>query len=359
MPGSLDLDALSGLRWPTVGPAEPGLVLGIGVEGVLSWSDARGWTATAAGRPLGTGTTFYVASLAKQVTAATVAVFVQEGQIARDESPRHWLPELPSVFDDVVVSDLVHHVSGVASLEPAGTATDSWWSGLDLWDMVARICRSTALAAPPGTVYRYANEGYLLLAAVVERASGTSFHSAAATSLFEPLGMRASYFLDRADAPPPGAVGHSVTAHRLQPDAPDFRFVGDGGLVTTLDDLIRWSTVHAPPHRLGRTLSNLLTTPGTLRDGRSLQYAWGLSVRSHRGRTIHSHGGAFVGNVAKLVQFPDPPATTFVCLANRDDVDVDGFVMQAVDLVLADWLQPGAPDWRATLRPDGVAPPSN
>jgi hypothetical protein len=85
-----------------------------------------------------------------------------------------------------------------------------------------------------------------------------------------------------------------------------------------------------------------------------VHYAWGISVRSHHGQTIHSHGGQFVGNLAKIVQLPGDPAVTFICLANRDDINLDGLTMDAVNRSMATQLNRDKPDWRATLQPDGL-----
>lgn len=230
-----------------------------------------------------------------------------------------------------------------------------WWTGLGTWDMVDTICEVDDLADPPGTTYRYSNEGYLLLAAIIERITGSGMNSFATERIFAPLGMTRSWFRDNPHAPHPDAIGHAEADGSLQADESQFHFVGDGGLVTAVDDIVKWSTVHTRPYGLGSALAELLTRHGRLRDGRELHYAWGLSVRSHRGRTIHSHGGQFVGNIAKVVQLPGDPTVTFICLANRDDLDLDTLVMRAVDAALAPSFDRHAPDWRATLRPDGIA----
>lgn len=354
--GNVDIDTLDRLQLPAVRAHDPGFVLGVAVNGDLVWCRASG-VARVAGRPLASDTSVYVASIAKQVTAACFALLVDDGVLTEETELRQCLPELGSKFDGVVLSDLVHHISGVPSLESDGRHEpgSNWWTDLGTWDMVERIIGGDGLATPPGTAYRYANEGYLLLAAVVERAAGCGLNKFATDRLFEPLGMASSWFRDDPHAPQPDAVGHALVDGCLEADESQFHFVGDGGLVTTVKDLARWSTVHTHPYGLGNELAGRLTRHGRLRDGRELHYAWGLSVRPHLGRTIHSHGGQFVGNMAKVVQFPGDPSLTFICLANRDDLDLDTIVRQTTDEALASSLDPNAPDWRATLHPDGLA----
>lgn len=356
--GTIDINALDDLELPDVDENGPGLALAVAIDGELAWTAATGVARAASGHSLDTGTSVYVASIAKQFTAACIALLIDDGRLTEDTAVRECLPELPAGYDGVVLTDLVHHISGVPSLEDeTRTQGSRWWAGLGTWDMVELIARAGGPADRPGTAYRYANEGYLLLAAVVERVAGSSMNGFATERLFAPLGMSRSWFRDEPNAPHPDAAGHSPVDGSLQVDRTPFHFVGDGGLVTTVDDLVKWSTVHAPSHGLGGRLMERLTRHGHLRNGSELHYAWGLSVRPHRGRTIHSHGGQFVGNLAKVVQLPGDPTATFICLANRDDLDIDTLVMHAVDAVMASSFEPGAPDWRTTLRPDGLALP--
>lgn len=338
---------------------EPGIVLGIALDGHLIWSHARGRCSPGErASPLSEATTFYVASLAKQVTAACVALLAESGLVDLVAEVRNYLPELPSTFDRIQVTDLIHHVSGIPSLEEEAHRlgwAEEWWLGLGTWDMVELIAHAHEPPAPAGTRYRYANEGYLLLAAIIERASSTSVDAFASSQIFEPLGMSRTWYRDRPESAVPAAMGHSLTETGMKADRSAFHFVGDGGLVTSVADLAVWAGVHAQPFLLGRPLAHMLTTRGRLRDGREVHYAWGLSVRPHHGRLIHSHGGQFVGNLAKFVQMPGQPATTFIALANRDDLDVDQIALDAIEKVMHDSLDLSMPSWRETLRADGLA----
>jgi hypothetical protein len=92
----------------------------------------------------------------------------------------------------------------------------------------------------------------------------------------------------------------------------------------------------------GGWLSRTLTTPGVLADGRPIHYGWGMSVRTHRGLPILSHGGNFPGWASKLVVFPEQRAT-FVCLANTEDLDVSSITFNLANHVLGDVIDPDAP----------------
>src|SRR5262249_12723317 len=119
-------------------------------------------------------------------------------------------------------------------------------------------------------------------------------------------------------------------------------------LWTTTDDLVRWSDELLDDGLTGGWLAETLTTSGRLADGRPIHYAWGLSVRTHRGAKIVSHGGTFPGWESKFVVFPEQ-RTTFVCVANSEQLDVSSLVFNLADHVLADSLDPDAPHSGQTL----------
>jgi CubicO group peptidase (beta-lactamase class C family) len=113
--------------------------------------------------------------------------------------------------------------------------------------------------------------------------------------LFGPLQMSATR-LWRGSAPAP------ATAALLQPtSAPAPLSLGDGGLWTSVHDLLRWNDA-LMEDRLG--ISETLHTTGALDDGTPLDYAWGVRVAVVRGSRLHSHGGSWEAATAKLVRLP-------------------------------------------------------
>ena len=86
----------------------------------------------------------------------------------------------------------------------------------------------------------------------------------------------------------------------MQPPAP--LSLGDGGLWTSVSDLLGWNAA-----LLSDTLgvAGPLHRTGSLDDGRPLDYAWGVRVAVESGRLIQSHGGSWEGAAAKLVRLPD------------------------------------------------------
>jgi CubicO group peptidase (beta-lactamase class C family) len=303
-------------------------------------------------------TVFYAASLSKQVTAACLAVLEASGVLRLTDSIRRHVRGLPHAFEPVQLGHLLHHVSGIEAARGLGPAlADAWWMQAGLDEVVRELARTGKSVSTPGERYRYANEGYWLLAAAIEEAAAQSLAQLAQWKLFGPLGMSASRFRDRPEAPGPGtAIGHEMRDGRLEPVRAGFHVVGDGGLMTSLADLARWDLFWSGRSVLGPDLPLRMRRQGVLNDGARLQYAWGVSIRRHRHQEIISHGGEFLGYRGKFVRFPDLDATVIV-LANADAIDVDAHAMRLADLVLEPLADLSARSWADTLAADGRAEP--
>ncbi|MEV6491021.1 serine hydrolase domain-containing protein, partial [Actinoplanes sp. NPDC051633] len=146
----------------------------------------------------------------------------------------------------------------------------------------------------------YSNVGYVLLAEAVARTTGTPLATFAKDRIFTPLGMADTLFWAGPEPSPPGAV-------QLDPRHPAPLSIGDGGLWSTAEDLLRWAEA-LDTDRLG--ITGLLQTP-------VLGYAWGMGVREHAGHRIYRHGGSYADVRTMLVRVPGT-GFDLVVLAARD-----------------------------------------
>lgn len=316
----------------------PGLVAGIASGGSLEEWASFGSTAPL-GLALTSDSTFYVASIAKQFTAAALATLVLDGRVHLDDSVRRWLPELSSAWQPVQLHHLLSHTGGLRDSKVVD-AEGGWGvdASMTTWDRVTMIAAASP-ESEPGVIHRYSNHGYVLLAAVIERATGETFGEFARRVLFAPVGMTQSRFLDaQGPAPVPGWAGGTERVD-IQ-----FSCAGDGGLVTTLEDLAVWDgwLPTSPVAAL------MLTTRPQMPNGRLAHDAWGISIRSHHGLRIESHGGAIDGYMATFVRFPSA-GLSVVVLANTDSIaDWGERTRQLADSLLADQLDLGRPPWNET-----------
>ena len=348
----MDQHRLADLIARRVPDGGPGLTFLILQDGAAVAQITKGLARVTEGTVLSDDTVFYVGSIAKQFVGACVALLERDGALSVEDPIASYVDALPAWGGDVLLSHLLHHTSGLRDPDRTshmGVPPE----GVPAWSSEDQLAKIRALESPahrPGSHYSYSNRGYLLLAQAVQRAAGQSLSRLAHRKIFEPLQMSSSMFRDRPGALPPAAArGHFEAIDGARYEEPArFHAVGAGGLWTTVADLARWDANFDQDRLTGGWLPTRLTQVGSLDDGTQLHYAMGVSVRTHRGMPIVSHGGSFPGWESKMVRFPSA-RTTFICLGNTDDLDVSGLVFEAADLILEDQMDPSAPTATETL----------
>lgn len=331
---------------------EAGSIAALVRSGEVTWPVAG--TAHADSNVPASDSIFYVGSIAKQFVAACIASLDREDALALDDPVSVYVPDLPAWGERVTVDHLVHHTGGVRERSRSGPGVPV--EGVPAWgneDLLEQLRAVAELDFEPGSRYGYSNRGYLLLAEVVAAASGSSLRAFARDRIFEPLGMRETFFRDHESPLPANALrGHFLANDgTIHTEPARFHAVGAGGLWTTVNDLARWDANFDEDQLTDGWLPERLTQRGTLADGTPIHYAWGLSVRTHRGVSIVSHGGNFPGWESKMVRFPTE-RTTVIVLANGEEFEVSSKAFEVADEALADRLDDTAPHADHTF--DGV-----
>ena len=251
----------------------------------------------AGGRFLDCDAVGYAGSLAKQITGACAALLVQDGTFDVEAPIADWLPELSRWAGTIRVRHLIYHTAGLPSTEVVWAQMER--SGESDWTsdgVITALSTIDELEQQPGTTYAYSNVGYICLARILERLSGNDLGTFAQKHFFEPLQMRATT-LWSGSAPSPPTAAPAQPLHQPAPLS-----VCDGGLWTSVRDLLRWNdALLADTVGVAATLH----TTGALDDGTPLDYAWGVRIFHVGGNRVESHGGSWEGATAKLVRLPD------------------------------------------------------
>lgn len=286
-------------------PDSPGCAVGVFREGRIVYKRGYGMADLEHRIPITPSTVFNLGSVSKHFTAAAVVLLAQQNKLSLDDNVRKYVPELPDFGTPITLRHLIHHTSGLREFWPGGAVVRD-----DLLEMAAGL---KELNFPPGEKYLYSNFGYLLLAIVVERASGQTLREFAGREIFEPLGMKNTFFLDNLNEIV-GNVAHSYDPRpgggfqRLSsgPALPDASIVpGAGGLYSTVEDLARWDR-NFYDDRIGRPgLVSQLHERGRLNKGEQLDYAFGLGIGEYRGLRKVTHWGESDGYRTHFLRFPE------------------------------------------------------
>ncbi len=266
-------------------PLEPDLDGFSGVVSARRGDEVLGeWAVGLADRtwsvPNSPDTRFGLASGAKTFTALTVLSLVGEGTLSLDTPARAFLRgDLPLIADDVTIDHLLTHRSGIGdyldeeidALAPMTVPVQQ----LDSTPAYLAVLDGFPTKFRAGERFSYCNGGFVVLALIAERASGTPFPELVRRRVFAPAGMTASGF-PRSDALPPStATGYKDDGRTNVFELP-VQGSGDGGAHSTVADLHRFWLALRGGRVLPPELAELAIEPVTSDAGDGMGYGRGI-----------------------------------------------------------------------------------
>jgi D-aminopeptidase len=324
-------------------PGQPGAAVLVTRGGEVIHRACHGRASLEFGAPITPGTAFRIASITKQFTCAVALLLAREGRMDLDAEVQSIIPEMTRYDQPVTLRMLMRNVSGVRdSLECLRVAG----GGIDIPhthdETVALICRQSAPNFAPGSSYLYSNANFLLLTEAIQRVTERWLGHDIRERLTEPLGMRDT-LLGRsyAEVIPNLATGYVAVADgdggaRFERGVVAKALSGEGGMVSTLDDLALWLSNYRDD-RLGIVAD--LSEPAVFTNGETSRYGHGLVVDSHRGIRVIGHGGLWPGYRSEITYAPDLDIGVVV-LANNGAIDPFVMAGRILDIVAADALPP-------------------
>ena len=253
-----------------------GAVTLVARKGKVVHFEAHGLADVEAGKPMATATLFRLASMTKPVTAVSILMLVEEGKLVLSDPVSKFVPEFKSpkvavwnlpgdpagaglhlvpAAREITIRDLLTHTSGLANgfEGPAGdyVRRANLPSGGSLDERVKRMGK-LPLNFQPGTQWEYSPAtGFDTLGRIVELLSGMTLDQFFKTRVFDPLGMKDTFFLVPADRRAELAVPYLrndtglarppalAPATGVEP-TPQY-FSGAGGLTGSATDYLRFS----------------------------------------------------------------------------------------------------------------------
>jgi CubicO group peptidase (beta-lactamase class C family) len=324
------------------GTTKPGCAAGVWKDGKVVYIRGFGMADLEDDVPITPETVFEAGSVSKQFSAAAVELLAREKKLALGDDIRTLLPEVPAFGPLITIRHLLTHTSGIrdqwnlliAAGRPPGSAVHTLDEILDL------VSRQRDLNFAPGDDYLYCNTGYALAAWVVLRASGRSLAEFSRERIFEPLGMAHTQWRDDFTE----IVKGRATAYSrdrdgaYRQDMPFTNVYGNGGLLTTVGDLLIWAANFWSSRILDRDDIAAMETPAILNDGTKTLYGLGLNVGEYKGVREISHSGSTAGYRAFLARYPDQ-RTAVAILSNFSGAVAPELGRRVVDIVLADALK--------------------
>jgi CubicO group peptidase (beta-lactamase class C family) len=232
-----------------------GVVTLVARHGHVASLDAVGYRELESKTAMRPDTIFRIMSLTKPITCAGVMILVDEGRVSLIDPVEKYLPEfkglklnpcgtlagyncgLVTPSRPVSVLDLMTHTSGL----PGAVSRGSGAPPNTLAEMVAGISMATLLFEP-GTAWNYSNVGIAALGRIVEVVAGQPYDRFMAERIFQPLGMKDTFFFIPPDKESRVAAVYTYEDGGLKrATLEQSKFpTPEGGLLSTASDLARF-----------------------------------------------------------------------------------------------------------------------
>jgi serine beta-lactamase-like protein LACTB, mitochondrial len=260
-------------------------------------------------------TVFRIASISKPVAAVAILQLSERGRLSLDDPVRKYVPAFPPKGDVVItLRHVLTHTSGIRHYAPGEMTSRVPYRTVT---EALSVFKDDPLLFAPGTRYSYSSYAYNMLAAVVEAVSGLDYGAYLKDRVFGPAGMASSFLEEQGDI-----VKHRGRQYELEGgalrNAPfadlSVKWAG-GGVISTVEDLVRFHVALDEGKLLRPETLKQMYTPGTLNDGTVLDYALGWDVRTDAaGQRWVAHSGGATGGSSYLLRSPeDGTAVAVLC----------------------------------------------
>lgn len=272
-------------------------------------------------------TRFQLASVSKQFTAAATLLEVEAGHVRLSDEVGAWIEGCPPAWQGITVHHLLTHTSGIKH-----------WHDFPSLDLCAWTSPSEAIktfqAAPlqfqPGEDWYYSSPGYVLLAHIVEHASGRPYRPYLQEAIFEPVGLTDTF------AGMPDGQDRLALPYASGEPTPSFELdslgMGAGDAWSTTHDMLRWDRALAAGSLLSaRSRELTFTSHARIGDAGTFEaYGYGWLLGSVGGRYARCHGGGNAGFSTFNAWFPDIDGYVIV-LSNEETTDAQALAAKLAE----------------------------
>ena len=288
----------------------PGAAIRAIVDGKVVYEKAFGVIDLDSKGPTALDSAFEIGSVSKQFVATALLMLVAEGKVDLQAKVGDVIADLPASWRGATVDQILHHMSGIPDYEEIA-GYDFYNQPRATKDIVAEASKKEP-AFKPGEKFEYSNTGYFLISMIVEQKSGMPVGRFLTKRIFEPLGMTSTYADVQAEGAKPMTGYHSRSGTRTkEPPIAWTSTLGAGGIVSTLDDLMKWDAALYTDKLVKQDLLQKIWTPTKLNDGSVNSYGYGWFSTTFRGTRELNHSGQTNGFTCYYRRFPEKKASVW------------------------------------------------
>ena len=250
---------------------------------------------------------FRIGSITKQFTAVSIMQLIEQGKLSADDEITKFIPDYPTHGNRITISHLVHHTSGIQSY----TNMAGWDAETQRKDFTVSALVDYFKKEPmnflPGEQWFYNNSGYILLGYIIEKVSGMTYEEYLQKNIFDPLGMKHSYY-DNTEQIIPGRVQGYAMRDKGVINAPYLSMTqpyAAGSMLSTVDDMLLWNNALMSGKVISKAYLEKALIPAILNNGKNTGYAYGLMIGDLDGSKTVEHSGGIHGFLSNGIYFPE------------------------------------------------------
>jgi CubicO group peptidase (beta-lactamase class C family) len=351
----------SSLAEKTADGTVPSICVAVARGGEIIWEEAFGWADKESKIAATRHTPYLLASLAKPITATSVMLLVERGEMELDGRIQDYLGDIKFSTrglspKPVTVRHMLNHTSGLPLYFNYFYADEKRQPP----PFAETVGRYGLFVEPPGKRFRYANLGYDILCHAVATVSGKPYADFVHDGVFTPLGLEDSYVgksLGRHQEP---AVRYNTDGQRLPSSELDL--AAGTPAQASVHDLIRFGMFHLKDHLPDQTLILSDETleamhwgkgRGVVFDSDAYGLGWFFRDDDHGYRTFW-HEGGMSGASTMLKLVPDQDIGVALVMNVFDQPLANAITNDILDVILPEYgknRRTAAPRRRNQFRP--------
>ncbi len=261
---------------------------------------------------LTTDSRFRIGSVSKTFTAMLILQLEHEGKLQLSDKVRKYLPDY--IHGKVTIAQLLSHQSGIPDyLSKSEYLADIFETKYSLEDLIRKFC-SDSLDFAPGDSFSYSNSGYVVLAKVAEKAGGMDFSQLLSEKILIPTGMHHTGLgteSGKESSIPGFYYGEPEVSYPIE------NVIGAGGIISTTEDLLRWSRALEKDAVFDRSVVDKARTPRAEYKDWEAYYGYGWMIDRYlfaasKKNTVVYHPGTDIAFYSMFLKQPEDDITVLM-----------------------------------------------
>ncbi|MFD2670498.1 serine hydrolase domain-containing protein [Marinicrinis sediminis] len=289
--------------------------------------------------PNTTDTVFRIGSLSKAFTAYAILALQEEGKLNVNDPVSDYIDH-PVVNNGMTIHQLVTHTAGLGDYVAEIGQMEQlelirWTQGVTAQKLLQFALDAQTKPVHPGKGYHYSNTGYVVLGALIEKASGMSYADYVQQRILGPLELNHTGYLEKDRKQEPFAKGYEYDGKAEASPFMEYDasvFYSAGGLYASAEDLHKWGLAILRKEGLSEESYARMLTPEQAVNGEGYGYGWNINDAKgwiyHTGHTV---------DFTSLIRLKSDQDTIAIFLTNIGDSMQRGGLETKINQMLADF----------------------